>query len=76
MRKHCSFSLVATMVLLLFAATSARADSVAVVTSLGGLSANDTIVWSQLGADATDLTANSKFHFHPQSYRLGHLGGS
>ena len=31
------------------------------MTSVGGLSANDTIVWSQLGADATDLTATPSF---------------
>jgi hypothetical protein len=62
MRKHRSFSFVATMVLLLFATTSARAvDSVSVVTTLGGLSANDTIVWSQLGGDATVLPANPSF---------------
>src|SRR5882757_1102575 len=51
----------AAIVLMLFATASARADSVAVVTSLGGLSANDTIVWSPLGADATDLTATPSF---------------
>jgi centrosomal CEP192-like protein len=51
----------AAIVLILFATAAARADSVAVVTSLGGLSANDTIAWSQLGADATDLTANPSF---------------
>ena len=51
----------AAIVLILLATASARADSVAVVTSLGGLSANDTIVWSQLGADATDLTASPSF---------------
>src|ERR1700730_13313033 len=50
----------AALVLIMFA-TAARADSVAVVTSLGGLSANDTIVWSQLGADATDLSATPPF---------------
>ena len=33
----------------------------AVVTSLGALGANDTIVWSQLGADATTLTATPTF---------------
>ena len=49
------------IVLILFATAAARADSVALVTSLGGLSANDTIVWSQLGADATDLTATPSF---------------
>jgi hypothetical protein len=47
--------------LLVLATASARADSVAVVTSLGGLSANDTIVWSQLGADTADLTATPSF---------------
>lgn len=61
MRKYSSFSFVATMMLLLFGTTSAGADSVSVVTSLGGLSANDTIVWSQLGADATVLPANPSF---------------
>jgi hypothetical protein len=49
------------IVLLLLATAAARADSVAVVTSLGGLSANDTIVWSQLGADATSLSATPTF---------------
>jgi hypothetical protein len=49
------------LVLILLATAGARADSVAVVTSLGGLSANDTIVWSQLGADATTLTATPAF---------------
>jgi hypothetical protein len=60
MRKHSSFSFVATMVvLLLFAATSAYADTVAVVTSLGGLSANDTVVWSQVGVDGFDIASSS-----------------
>jgi hypothetical protein len=49
------------IVLILCATAVARADTVGVVTSLGGLSANDTIVWSQLGADATDLTATPSF---------------
>jgi hypothetical protein len=50
------------IVLVVLATAGASADSVAVVTSLGGLSANDTIVWSQLGADATDLaTATTSF---------------
>jgi hypothetical protein len=60
MHKHSSFSFVATMVvLLLFAATSAYADTVAVVTSLGGLSANDTVVWSQVGGDGFDIASSS-----------------
>src|SRR5258708_33918439 len=60
MHKSTLRSVGAAIVLILFA-TAARADSVAVVTSLGGLSANDTIVWSQLGGDATDLTATPSF---------------
>jgi Abnormal spindle-like microcephaly-assoc'd, ASPM-SPD-2-Hydin len=51
----------ATIMMILLATAGAHADSVAVVTSLGGLGANDTIVWSQLGADATSLTATPAF---------------
>ncbi len=61
MHKRTFFGLGLAIALILFATAAARADSVAVVTSLGGLSANDTIVWSQLGADATDLTATPSF---------------
>ena len=60
MHKSTWRGLGAAIVLLMFA-TAARADTVGVVTSLGGLGANDTIVWSQLGVDATDLTANPSF---------------
>ena len=51
----------AAIVLTLFATAAARADSVVLVTSLGSLGANDTIGWSQLGGDATDLTATPSF---------------
>ena len=51
----------AAILMILIATGAARADSVAVVTSLGALGANDTIVWSQLGADATLLTATPSF---------------
>jgi hypothetical protein len=61
MYKRTSGSFVGALVVVMLATAVARADSVAVVTSLGGLSANDTIVWSQLGADATDLTATPGF---------------
>jgi hypothetical protein len=61
MHKRILRSIGVAVVLILFATALARADSVAVVTSLGGLSANDTIVWSQLGADATDLSATPSF---------------
>ena len=61
MHKPALRGLAAAIVLILLATAAARADSVAVVTSLGGLGANDTIVWSQLGADATDLTATPTF---------------
>jgi hypothetical protein len=60
MHKRTWRALSAAIVLIMFA-TAARADSVAVVTSLGGLSANDTIVWSPLGPDAFDLSANPGF---------------
>jgi hypothetical protein len=61
MHKRTVRGFAAAIILIVFATTAARADSVAVVTSLGGLSANDTIVWSQLGVDATDLTATPSF---------------
>src|SRR5208283_480834 len=54
-------SCVAAMMLVLFATTAARADSVSVVNSPAGLGANDSIVWSQLGADAPTLTASPTF---------------
>ncbi|MFZ0677474.1 MAG: hypothetical protein WA447_16090 [Candidatus Binatus sp.] len=54
-------SAVAAILMILIATAAARADSVAVVTSLGALGANDTIVWSQLGADATVLSAAPPF---------------
>ena len=61
MHKSTLYGFGAAIILILFATAAVRADSVAVVTSLGGLSANDTIVWSQLGADATPLTATPAF---------------
>src|SRR5215472_7767660 len=54
-------SFAAALVMILFTTAAARADTVAGVTSLGALSANDTIVWSQLGVDATDLTTTPPF---------------
>ncbi|MGC1401278.1 hypothetical protein, partial [Candidatus Binatus sp.] len=51
----------AAIILILLATSAARADSVSVVTSLGALGASDTIVWSQLGADATEITASPSF---------------
>src|SRR5215469_2668742 len=47
--------------LLLVIIASAHADSVSVVTTPAGLSADDAIVWSQLGGDATVLSANPSF---------------
>src|SRR5271156_6079887 len=61
MQKRSLRGLCAAIVLILFMTTAAHADSVAVVTSLGALGANDTIKWSQLGADATTLTASPAF---------------
>jgi hypothetical protein len=61
MHKRTLGSFVGALVVVMFATAAARADSVALVTSLGGLGANDTIVWSQLGVDATPLTATSAF---------------
>ena len=61
MHKRTLGSFVGALVVVMLATVTARADSVALVTSLGGLGANDTIVWSQLGADATDLTATPSF---------------
>jgi hypothetical protein len=61
MYKRTLGSFVGALVVVMLATAAARADSVALVTSLGGLGANDTIVWSQLGADATPLTATSAF---------------
>ena len=61
MRKHSSFSFLVTMVLLLFVSAVVRADTINVVTSLGGLSANDTIVWSTIGGDAFLLPASQAF---------------
>src|SRR5579863_6053288 len=39
----------------LFAAAICQADSLSLVTSLNALNANDSVHWSQLGADATQL---------------------
>jgi hypothetical protein len=61
MYKRTSGSFVGALVMIMLATAVARADSLSVVTSLGGLSANDTIVWSQLGVDATDLSATPGF---------------
>jgi hypothetical protein len=61
MHKRTLRSLGAAIVLILMATVTAHADSVSVVTSLGALAANDTIVWSQLGVDATTLTATPSF---------------
>lgn len=61
MRKLGLRSAVVAVLMLLIATAAARADSVVEVTSLGALGANDTIVWSQLGADATVLTATPSF---------------
>src|SRR5215469_17117166 len=61
MHKQRSFSLVTALVVVFFAGSAARAtvDNVVVVTSLPGLSANDTIVWSTIGADAFDISTSS-----------------
>ncbi len=61
MYKRTLGSFVGALVVVMIATGVARADSVALVTSLGGLGANDTILWSQLGADATVLTATPSF---------------
>jgi hypothetical protein len=61
MLKRALRGIAAAIVLIIFATAARAADIVNPVTSLGGLGANDTIVWSQLGADATDLTANPGF---------------
>lgn len=60
MYKHTLGSLVGALFVIMLASAVARADSVAVVTSLGELSANDTIVWSTIGADAFPLPAASQ----------------
>jgi hypothetical protein len=61
MRKRSLSGLASALIAVMLMAAAARADSVSVVTTLSGLSANDTILWSQLGADATELTASSSF---------------
>jgi hypothetical protein len=61
MHKRSLRSISFAIILILLATAAARADTVNPVTSLGGLSANDTIAWSQLGADAATLTANPAF---------------
>ena len=61
MHKAALRGLAAAIVLITFATALAHADTVIPVTSLGGLSANDSIVWSQLGVDATTLTATPSF---------------
>jgi Cep192 domain 4 len=61
MHKRTIRVLGAAIVLLLLAAVTARADSVSGVTSLSALTANDSIDWLQLGADATTLTATPSF---------------
>jgi len=45
--------------LALFSTTAAWADSLVLVTSQAGQGANDSVQWSQLGADATTLGATS-----------------
>lgn len=45
----------ALIVMLLFAASAAWADSLTDITSAGAQGANDSTSWSQLGADATEL---------------------
>ena len=49
------------MAIVLCAAALARADSVSLVGSMGALGADDSVEWSQLGADATDLPASFGF---------------
>jgi hypothetical protein len=49
----------AAIILMLFAITGARADTISVLTSSSGL--HDTVVWSQLGPNATDLPASFTF---------------
>ena len=61
MYKRTLGSFVGALVVVMLATAAARADSVVPVTSLGGLGANDTIVWSQLGVDATTLSATPAF---------------
>jgi hypothetical protein len=47
------------IVLAVFSTTAAWADSLVLVTSQAGQGANDSVQWSQLGADATTLGATS-----------------
>ena len=47
--------------MMLLAVALARADSISLVTSMSGLGGNDSVEWSQLGADATDLPASFGF---------------
>ena len=69
-------SIGAAIILILFATTAARADSVSLVTSTTALGANDTIVWSQLGADATETHSQSQLYFHRRSQRIRYSAGS
>ncbi len=60
-----SCRLVALIVTILLATSSAWADTMALVTSVAAQGANDSAVWSQLGVDATVLIAT----FHATSSR-------
>ena len=69
-------ALCALVGMVLFATTSAQADTVVLVSSQGAQGANDTVLWSQLGADSTLLGAT----FNATSVRgvtvAGTLGGA
>ena len=64
------FSLIG-LAAIVFSAAIARADSLAVVTSQAAQSANDSISWSVLGADATPVPATFS---HPSAGGLGITG--
>src|SRR5467141_2506257 len=55
LNRASSCRLCGLIVLTVFMASAARADSLVVVTSRTGQAANDFVIWSQLGADATLL---------------------
>jgi streptogramin lyase len=51
-------AIIGAMVVVLLAATSSRADSLAQATSQAAQGGNDSVEWSQLGANGTTLSAN------------------
>ena len=75
-RRILGFPLLLAMGVVLFSTHGAFTDSLVAVTSLGGLSSNDSAVWLQLGANGTSLSASFNANSSGGVAVTGTLAGS